>query len=58
MTYSIGLKRLGGVVAKEPEIVFLGGYGGYFRDPNGYYWEVAYSSNWKFDDNDMLIINS
>lgn len=46
----------GAVIVKQPQIVFWGGYSGYFKDINGYYWEVAYSDNWKFDDNDMLII--
>lgn len=49
-------KKAGAKIAKEPEIVFWGGYSGYFQDPNGYYWEVAYGDMWQFDDNDMLII--
>lgn len=31
--------------------VFLG-----LRDPDGYYWEVAYADSWEFDDNGMLVI--
>lgn len=50
------VKSVGGLISKEPEIVSWGGYSGYFQDPDGYYWEVAYSENWKFDENDMLII--
>ena len=50
------IERLGGVVAKFPEDVFWGGYSGYFKDPDGYYWEVAYADSWKFDENDMLVI--
>lgn len=50
-------EKAGGVIAKHPQIVFWGGYSGYFSDPDGFYWEVAYSDNWKFDDNDMLIID-
>lgn len=34
-----------------------GGYSGYFRDLNGYYWEIAYADSWRFDDQDMLIID-
>jgi len=49
--------RAGAVVVKEPQKVFWGGYSGYFRDPDGYYWEVAYSENWVFDENDMLVID-
>ena len=49
-------KRSGAKIIKEPETVFWGGYSGYFQDPNGYYWEVAYGDMWQFDENDMLII--
>lgn len=34
-------RKSGAVVVKEPQDVFWGGYHGYFKDPNGYYWEVA-----------------
>lgn len=50
------IERLGGTIAKMPEDVFWGGYSGYFQDPDGYYWEVAYADLWQFDENDMLII--
>lgn len=46
----------GGSIAKPPQKVFWGGYSGYFKDLDGYYWEVAYGDNWKFDQNDMLMI--
>lgn len=49
--------RHGGRIAKKPEKVFWGGYSGYFQDPDGYYWEVAYASSWQFDENDMLVID-
>ena len=47
---------LGGKIAKQPERVFWGGYSGYFQDLDGYYWEVAYWEGWKFDANDMIVI--
>lgn len=50
------VEKHGGVIAKKPEKVFWGGYSGHFRDPDGYYWEVAYASLWGFDENDMLVI--
>ena len=28
---------------KTPQAVFWGGYSGYFADPDGYLWEVAYN---------------
>lgn len=49
-------KQAGGNIVKQPERVFWGGYSGYFTDPDGYYWEVAFGDNWEFDENDMLII--
>lgn len=49
-------QKAGAVIAKEPQKVFWGGYSGYFTDPNGYYWEVAYNPHWSFDDNDMLVL--
>ncbi len=51
-------EKAGAKVAKQPETVFWGGYSGYFQDPNGYYWEVAYGEMWEFDENEMLIINN
>ncbi|NLT57801.1 MAG: VOC family protein [Clostridiales bacterium] len=47
----------GGTLAKKPETAFWGGYSGYFKDLDGYYWEVAYSSLWQFDENNMLILD-
>ncbi|MCP3031735.1 VOC family protein [Halobacillus sp. A1] len=47
----------GARIVKAPEKVFWGGYSGYFTDPDGYYWEVAYGEMWEFDENDMLIIS-
>jgi len=49
-------EKAGANIVKKPEIVFWGGYSGYFQDPNGHYWEVAYGENWNFDEDDMLII--
>ena len=50
------IEAIGGTIAKAPETVFWGGYSGYFRDLDGYYWEVAYADSWEFDENDMLVI--
>lgn len=35
---SAGAKKI-----KEPQEVFWGGYSGYFADPDGYLWEVAFN---------------
>lgn len=49
-------EKAGANIVKPPEKVFWGGYSGYFTDPDGYYWEVAYGEMWQFDENDMLVI--
>lgn len=33
----------GGTLVKKAEEVFWGGYSGYFADPDGHLWEVAYN---------------
>lgn len=35
--------KVGAKEVKKPEKVFWGGYSGYFADPDGYLWEVAYN---------------
>lgn len=49
-------RKAGAKIVKEPQDVFWGGYHGYFSDPNGYYWEVAWGPDSSFDKNDMLEI--
>ena len=34
---------VGATLVKQPQKVFWGGYSGYFKDPDGYLWEVAYN---------------
>ena len=36
-------RKAGAMIQKEPQDVFWGGYSGYFKDPDGYLWEVAYN---------------
>ena len=33
----------GATLVKKPQKVFWGGYGGYFKDPDGHLWEVAHN---------------
>lgn len=51
----VHLKENNVEIVKMPERVFWGGYSGYFKDPNGYYWEVA-RANFEFDDQDMIVL--
>jgi catechol 2,3-dioxygenase-like lactoylglutathione lyase family enzyme len=50
------VERAGGEVIKKPQRVFWGGYSGYFRDLDGYYWEVMYWENWQLKDDGSLLI--
>jgi catechol 2,3-dioxygenase-like lactoylglutathione lyase family enzyme len=39
-------KKAGAVVVKPAHDTFWGGYGGYFHDPDGHLWEVAWNPEW------------
>jgi uncharacterized protein len=36
----------GGTALKPPREAFWGGYSGYFADPDGFAWEIAWNPNW------------
>ena len=36
-------RGVGAAIVKEPRKVFWGGYSGYFADPDGHLWEVAFN---------------
>lgn len=36
-------RSVGARIVKEPQDVFWGGYSAYFKDPDGYLWEVAWN---------------
>lgn len=38
-------KKAGAIIAKPAQKTFWGGYGGYFKDPDGHLWEIAYNPN-------------
>jgi hypothetical protein len=48
------VEDLGAVIIKTAQKVFWGGYSGYFKDPDGYLFEVASNPFWEFDENDNL----
>lgn len=39
----------GATLVKPAQSVFWGGYSGYFADPDGHLWEVAYNPHWPLD---------
>lgn len=46
--------QFGARIAKAPQETFWGGYSGYFADPDGYYWEVAWGPMFDFADDGSL----
>lgn len=47
---------LGGTIVKPAQKVYWGGYSGYFKDLDGFLFEVAYNPFWELDENDNLIL--
>ncbi|PLX09387.1 MAG: glyoxalase [Marinilabiliales bacterium] len=48
------IKLMGGTITKPAEKVFWGGYSGYFQDPDGYLFEVAFNPFWEMDENGKI----
>ena len=44
----------GGKLAKGAEEVFWGGYSGYFTDPDGHLWEVAWNPHWRLAEDGTI----
>lgn len=49
-------EKAGGKIVKPAQTVFWGGYSGYFTDPDGYFWEVAWADSWHFNEDGSLIL--
>lgn len=47
---------LGAVIVKPAQKVYWGGYSGYFKDLDGYLFEVAYNPYWPLDDNENIVL--
>lgn len=50
------VESCGAKVVKPPQKVFWGGYSGYFSDPDGHLWEVAYNPFWTLDKTGSVVI--
>lgn len=50
-------RSAGAKIVKEPQSVFWGGYHAYFADLDGYYWEVAWGPDFKYDEKGMLVLD-
>ncbi len=47
----------GGKILKPPRESSWGGYSGYFADPDGYPWEVAWGPMFEIRDDGTLVLN-
>ncbi len=47
---------LGATLVKPAQKVFWGGYSGYFADPEGHLWEVAWNPFFAFDEANHLVL--
>jgi uncharacterized protein len=43
-------EQAGAVVTDPPHDRFWGGYSGYFHDPDGHLWEIAWNPQWSIAD--------
>jgi uncharacterized protein len=43
-------KKAGATIVKPAHDTFYGGYAGYFQDPDGHLWEVAWNPHWTDPD--------
>ena len=50
------LDQAGVTITTAPHKAFWGGYSGYFADPEGNAWEVAYNPFWKLDEAGRLVL--
>ena len=46
--------ELGAAIVKPAQKVYWGGYSGYFKDLDGYLFEVAYNPFWELDENNNV----
>ena len=49
-------ETVGGKIQKPAQNTAWGGYSGYFSDPDGHLWEVAWAEAWKFHPDGSLIV--
>jgi catechol 2,3-dioxygenase-like lactoylglutathione lyase family enzyme len=43
-------RKAGATIVKAAHDTFWGGYSGYFQDPDGHLWEVAWNPQWESQD--------
>lgn len=50
------LKAAGASILKEPVRASWGGYSGYFQDPEGHLWEVAFNPQFQYGADGTMIV--
>ena len=50
-------ERAGATIVKPAQDVFWGGHSGYFTDPDGHYWEVAWNPHNSLREDGMMELN-
>lgn len=50
--------RAGAKVTKQPETTSYGGYAGYFADPDGHMWEIAFNPGFELKADGSLVLPS
>ena len=43
-------RKSGAAIVKPAQDTFYGGYAGYFQDPDGHLWEIAWNPHWPSPD--------
>ncbi len=51
-----GAAAAGGTILKAAEDAFWGGYSGYFADPDGHVWEVAWNPHFALLDDGTILL--
>lgn len=49
-------ERAGATILKPAQDVFWGGYSGYFADPDGHLWEVAFNPFWSISEDGSVVL--
>jgi len=51
------LRQHGATIVKPPQKAEWGGYSGYFADPDGHQWEVAYNPFWTVRSDGRIVLS-
>lgn len=51
-------RAAGAEITKPAQDTFWGGHSGYFKDPDGHLWEVAWNPHWTLDADGLVVLDS